>query len=64
MRALCSGTLAFRMPVPLARSARSRIPLWPGQAGRAGTGRTRRPHVAHQLKHRSEAALRLALQWP
>jgi hypothetical protein len=39
-------------------------PLYPDQPGRAETGRTRLPHVAHQLKRGFEAALRLALQWP
>jgi len=46
MWALCSGNLAFWMPVPLARSVRSRIPLNPGQAERAETGRTGLPYVA------------------
>ncbi len=65
MWALCSGTLAFWMPVPLARSVRSRIPVCTlGQAGRAETGCTRLPYVAHQLKRLFEAALGLALQWP
>jgi hypothetical protein len=31
---LCIGTLAFSMPVPLARSVRTRMPLYPGQADR------------------------------
>ncbi len=62
MWSLCSGTLAFWMPVPLARNVRSRIPLYPDQSRRAQTGRTRLPHVAHQLKRGFEAALGLALQ--
>lgn len=61
---LCSGTLPFWMPASLARSVRSGISLYPGQAGRAETGRTRLPHVARQLKRRFGAALGLALQWP
>ena len=64
MWALCSGTLAFWMPVPLARSVRSGIPVYPDQAGRAQTGSTWLPHVADQLKRGFEAALGLALQWP
>ena len=34
MWALCTGTLTFWMPVPLARSVGSRIPRYPDQAGR------------------------------
>ncbi len=60
---LACQKLAFWMPVPLARSARSRIPLYPGQAGRAGTGRTRLPRAAiSQTPVRS--GLGSALQWP
>lgn len=52
------------MPVPLARGVRSGIPLYLGGPGRAETGRSRLPHVAHQLKRGFEAVLGLALQWP
>ena len=55
MWTLCSGPSAFWMPALLARSMRSRIPLYPDQGGRAETGRTRLPHVAHQLTHGFEA---------
>ena len=64
MWSLCSGILAFWIPVPLARNVRSGILLYPDQSGRAQTGRTRLLHVAHQLKRGFEAALGLALQWP
>ena len=64
MWVLCSGTLAFWMPVLLARNVRCRIPLSRDQTGRAETGRTRLRYVADQLKRGFEAALGLALQWP
>jgi hypothetical protein len=64
MWVLCSGTLAFWMAAPLARSVRSWIPVYPDQAGRAETGRTPLPRVACRLKRGFETALRLALQWP
>ena len=64
MWVLCSGTLAFWMAAPLARSVRSWIPVYPDEAGRAETGRTPLPRVACRLKRGFEVALGLALQWP
>jgi hypothetical protein len=60
MWVLCRGTMAFWMPVPLARSVRSRIPLYTDQAGRGETVVL----GADQLRRGFEAAMGLALQWP
>ena len=72
MRTLCSGTLSFWMPVPLARSVGNRIPLdrtrrdglRPVVPGRrmlpiSSNAGSKRPW-AHQLKRGFEAAL----GWP
>ena len=66
MWTLCSGTLNLSLldvcavGAPRAQSDSALLRL----GGWAETGRTRLPHVAHQVKREFEAALELTLQWP